>query len=126
VLGTPDDKQKEIYDIVRTAQERAIDAVRPGVPCREVDLAARDYIAEKGYGDYFGHGLGHGVGLEVHEGPSLSHLSADTVEEGMVFTVEPGIYIPGWGGYRIEDMVLVTPDGCRSLTSLPKGISFYA
>jgi len=124
VLGTPDDRQKEIYDIVLAAQERAIDMVKPGVPCREVDLAARDYIAGKGYGEYFGHGLGHGVGLEVHEGPSVSHLSEDTVEEGMVFTIEPGIYIPGWGGYRIEDMVLVTKDGCRSLTSLPKDIGF--
>jgi len=124
VLGAPDDRQKEIYDIVRTAQERAIDKVAPGVPCREVDLAARDYITEKGYGEYFGHGLGHGVGLEVHEGPSVSHLSEEVVEEGMVFTIEPGIYIPGWGGYRIEDMVLVTDDGCRSLTSLSKDISF--
>ena len=124
VLGKPDRKQTEIYDIVAEAQRRAIEAVRPGVPCKEVDQAARGYIASKGYGDYFGHGLGHGVGLEVHEGPSVSYLSEDTVQPGMVFTIEPGIYMPGWGGYRIEDMVLVTGDGCELMTSLSRAINF--
>jgi len=124
VLGKPDRKQSEIYDIVAEAQWRAIEAVRPGAPCKEVDQAARGYIASKGYGDYFGHGLGHGVGLEVHEGPSVSYLSEDTVQPGMVFTIEPGIYIPEWGGFRIEDMVLVTGDGCEVLTSLSRAINF--
>ncbi|MGA2193196.1 MAG: Xaa-Pro peptidase family protein [Nitrospirota bacterium] len=124
VIGRADGKQSEIYDIVLEAQRRAALAVRPGVPCREVDEAARGYIKSKGYGDNFGHGLGHGVGLEVHEAPSVSYLSEDTVLEGMVFTIEPGIYIPGWGGFRTEDMFLVTKDGCRVLTSLPKGINF--
>jgi len=124
VLGEPDRKQAEIYDIVAEAQRRAIEAVRPGVACKEVDLAARGYIASKGYGDYFGHGLGHGVGLEVHEAPGISPMGDEVVQEGMVFTIEPGIYIPGWGGFRIEDMVLVTGDGCRVLTSLSRDIRF--
>jgi len=124
VLGEPTRKQSEIYDIVFEAQSRAIDMVRPGVPCKEIDLAARDYIKSKGYGDYFGHGLGHGVGVEVHEGPSVSYMSEDITKAGMVFTIEPGIYIPDWGGFRIEDMVVVTEDGCRVITSLPKEIRF--
>ena len=124
VIGKPDGRQADIYRIVAEAQQRAIDAVRPGVPCKDVDLAARGYIASKGYGDYFGHGLGHGVGLEVHEAPSVSPMGEDTVKPGMVFTIEPGIYIPDWGGFRIEDMVLVTEDGCEVLTSLPKDIQF--
>lgn len=124
VLGKPDSKQVEIYDIVAEAQRLAIDTVRPGVSCKEVDLAARDYIASKGYGEFFGHGLGHGVGLEVHEGPSVSHLSEDVVKEDMVFTIEPGIYLPGWGGFRIEDVVLVTSGGCKALSTLEKDIRF--
>ena len=124
VFGEPDKKQAEVYDIVLEAQARAIDAVRPGASCKDVDLAARGYIASKGYGDCFGHGLGHGVGLEVHEAPSVSPMGEETVEAGMVFTIEPGIYIPGWGGFRIEDMVLVTNDGCQVLTSLPKAIKY--
>ncbi|HEY3347592.1 MAG TPA: Xaa-Pro peptidase family protein, partial [Nitrospirota bacterium] len=118
VLGKPDGKQREIFDIVAESQRRAIEKVKPGVSCKEVDEAARGYISSKGYGDFFGHGLGHGVGLEVHEGPGVSYLSEDVVAEGMVFTIEPGIYIPDWGGFRIEDMVLVTKGGCRVLTSL--------
>lgn len=122
VLGRPDAKQAEIYEIVLEAQKRAIELVRPGVACKDVDLAARDFIASKGYGEYFGHGLGHGVGLEVHEAPSVSYMSEDVVKPGMVFTIEPGIYIPGWGGFRIEDMVLATDDGCTVMTSLPRGM----
>jgi len=124
VLGRPDAKQAEIYDIVLEAQRRAIETVRPGVACKDVDLAARDFIASKGYGDYFGHGLGHGVGLEVHEGPSVSYMSDDVAGPGMIFTVEPGIYLPDWGGFRIEDMVLVTDDGCTLLTSLSRDMVF--
>ena len=124
VLGEPDRKQKEIYDIVAEAQSRAIEKVKPGVSCKEVDEAARGYIASKGYGDYFGHGLGHGVGIDVHEAPSVSYMSEDTLQAGMVITIEPGIYIPDWGGFRIEDMLLVTEDGYKVMTSLSKDIEF--
>ena len=94
--------------------------VRPGVSCKSVDDAAREVIRRAGHGPHFGHGTGHGIGLMVHEGPSVSPLSKDTVKPDMVFTVEPGIYIPGWGGVRIEDMVLVTDDGMKVLTTLPR------
>ena len=122
VVGKASRRQAEIYRIVAEAQMSAIEAVRPGVRCKDVDLAARGYIASKGYGDNFGHGLGHGVGLEVHEAPNISPMSEDEVRPGMVFTIEPGIYIPGWGGFRIEDMVLVTEDGSEVLTALPRDI----
>jgi Xaa-Pro aminopeptidase len=119
-VGQPDARQKEIYGIVKDAHDRAIAAVRPGVSLKELDGKARSYIEAKGYGSYFGHGLGHGVGLEVHEKPVVSFKSEGVVEEGMVFTIEPGIYIPHWGGVRIEDTVVVTSDGCLPLTNVPK------
>ena len=119
-VGAPDSRQKEIHGIVKDAHDIAIEAVRPGVSLKELDALARDYIAGKGYGNYFGHGLGHGVGLEVHERPVVSYKSEGVVREGMVFTIEPGIYIPDWGGVRIEDTVVVTRDGCLSLTRVPK------
>ncbi len=119
-VGTPDDRQKEIYSIVKDAHDKAVDAVRPGVSLKQLDEIARGYIAEKGFGSFFGHGLGHGVGVEVHEKPVVSFRSDKNAEEGMVFTIEPGIYIPGWGGVRIEDTVVVTGDGCRFLTKVPK------
>lgn len=106
----------EIFEIAEKAQAAAIEALRPGMTGAEVDAVARDLVAEAGYGDFFGHGLGHGVGLEVHESPTISRLGKGGVEPGMVFTVEPGIYIPGVGGVRIEDMIVVTDEGCRKLT----------
>jgi Xaa-Pro aminopeptidase len=111
---------REVYDIVLEAHDQAMARIRPGVSLRDIDRTARDHIARHGYGDYFGHSLGHGVGLEVHEYPPVSVRSEEEAEEGMVFTVEPGIYIPGVGGVRIEDMVQVTGDGCRRLTRLSK------
>lgn len=119
-LGEVAPQLREIYDIVLRAHDMAMAAVRPGVPLREIDAVARDYIAEKGYGAFFGHGLGHGVGLEVHEFPAVSTRSEEAACEGMIFTIEPGIYLPGLGGVRIEDMVQVTASGCRPLTRIPK------
>ena len=119
-LGRPDEQGCEIHEIVRQAHDRAIAAVRPGMSCRDLDAIARDYIREQGYERCFGHGLGHGVGLDIHEKPVVSPRSETIIEEGMVFTIEPGIYVPGFGGVRIEDTVVVTADGCRLLTQAPK------
>jgi Xaa-Pro aminopeptidase len=113
-------KLETIYAVVLRAQERALNTIRPGVRGQEVDAAARGVIAEAGYGDFFGHGLGHGLGLQVHEAPALRPKSEVVLQAGMVVTVEPGIYLPGWGGVRIEDDVLVTSDGCEVLTHVAK------
>ncbi len=121
-VGKVSDKLKAVYDIVLAAHDLAIEKIRPGMPLREVDGLARQYIADQGYGEYFGHGLGHGVGLEIHEYPVLSPRSKDIAEEGMVVTIEPGIYIPTVGGVRIEDMVRITSDGCEILTRIPKNL----
>jgi Xaa-Pro aminopeptidase len=111
----------EIYDIVLEAQSAAIDACAPGRSCAEIDGIARKIITDAGYGEQFGHGLGHGIGLDVHEAPYFNQQSTEVrLEPGMVMTVEPGIYIPGTGGVRIEDDVLITEDGCRVLTNFPK------
>lgn len=126
VLGQPSEKQLEIYGIVLQAQLQAQAAVRPGMPGKEVDQVARDIIAAAGYGDYFGHGLGHGVGLQVHEGPSAGKTSTDILEPGMVVTIEPGIYIPDFGGVRIEDMVLVTETGHQNFNSASKELIIIA
>lgn len=115
-VGSHTRMQKKIYQVVKDAHDRAIERVKPGVKASVVDRAARGHIKRAGYGKYFGHGTGHGVGLDIHEGPVISPMSKDVLAEGMVFTIEPGIYIPGWGGVRIEDMVLVTSDGCEVLT----------
>jgi Xaa-Pro aminopeptidase len=115
-------KKIEIYETVLQANMKAISSVREGVHARTVDSTARDVIGKAGYGEYFGHGTGHGVGLEVHERPRISRLGKETVRSGMVFTIEPGIYLPGVGGVRIEDMVVATGKGCRVLTTLPKGL----
>jgi Xaa-Pro aminopeptidase len=122
ILGEPDGRVKKVYDVVRRAQAAAIRAVRPGVSGREIDAAARGVIQKAGLGKCFGHGTGHGVGLAVHEDPAISPRGTTVVEEGMVFTVEPGVYIPGWGGVRLEDMVRVTAAGCERLTYLSKDI----
>jgi Xaa-Pro aminopeptidase len=120
VMGKAPDKVREVYQIVLEAQERAIAGIRAGITCREADSLARDHIESKKYGENFGHSLGHGVGLEVHEAPRLSQKSDDLLEPGNVVTVEPGIYIPGWGGVRIEDMVVVKEGGCDDLTGASK------
>lgn len=119
-VGKASARHREVYEIVLEAQQRALASIRAGVACRDVDAQARDYIAVAGYGEQFGHGLGHGVGLQIHEGPTLNPRSEQVLSEGMVVTVEPGIYIPGFGGVRIEDLVVVTKDGYRNLTSVPK------
>ncbi len=119
VCGSPSTEQQKIYQIVREAHDRAIEKVRPGIPIGQVDGAARDHIRNQGYGEYFGHGIGHGIGLAVHEDPAVNGENKGLLQEGMVFTIEPGIYIPDWGGVRIEDMVVVTPHGVKVLTYLP-------
>lgn len=119
-------RSAEIYDVVKTAQETALRMVGPGVACNEIDFAARRIITDAGYGDYFGHGLGHGVGLEIHEGPTLNPQSATILQPGMVITIEPGIYLPGVGGVRIEDLVVVTENGYRNLTSPPKELRYIS
>ena len=121
-LGKATAKQKEIYNIVLEAQQIAIENVKPGVEASCIDKAARDYITNKGYGECFGHSTGHGVGLDIHELPNISGKSDEVLQPGMIFTIEPGIYIPGWGGIRIEDMVQVTDDGCRIITKSSKEI----
>lgn len=118
--GPPTRKFEKVYQTVLKAQERAIRAIRPGQTCRVVDQKARGYIAEAGFEKYFGHGLGHGIGLEIHEAPRLSPTSETVLQPGMIVTVEPGIYLPGQGGVRIEDDVLVTSDGCEVLSTTPK------
>ncbi len=118
--GEPGARAREIHAIVREAHDLGIQAVRPGIGCKELDEVARSYIRNSGYGDYFGHGLGHGVGLEIHEMPTLSPRGTAQLEEGMVVTIEPGIYIPGFGGVRIEDTVVVTGNGCQVITGADK------
>jgi Xaa-Pro aminopeptidase len=119
-VGKPEGRLLEAYEVVKKAHDLAVSAVRPGIDCRSLDAVARDYIESCGFGDFFGHGLGHGVGLEIHEKPTISSRSSQVVEEGMVFTIEPGIYIPDLGGIRIEDLVEVTDDGCRVLSKVSK------
>ena len=120
VLGHASDKQKEVYNTVLKAQLAALEALGPGKKGQDVDKIARDIITEAGYGEYFGHGLGHSVGLFIHEEPRLSPTEERTLVAGNVETVEPGIYIEGFGGVRIEDMTIVTEDGHRNFASSPK------
>ena len=119
-VGKPTARAQGIYDIVLAANKAGIAAVSAGADAKAVDAAARDLIAAEGHAEHFQHGLGHGVGLEVHEGPRLSPMSTDVLQAGMTVTVEPGIYLPGFGGVRIEDLTVVTQDGCEVLTSFPK------
>jgi Xaa-Pro aminopeptidase len=114
----------EAYELVRRAQAESLAAVRPGVEGREVDAVARDIIEAAGHGEHFGHGLGHGVGLEVHEGPRLARTAEARLEAGNVVTVEPGVYLPGRGGVRIEDLVVVTEDGHRVLSGTSKDLIY--
>ncbi|HEO72042.1 MAG TPA: aminopeptidase P family protein [Candidatus Hydrogenedentes bacterium] len=111
---------EEVYLLTLNAQQQALGAIRPGMTCRDLDAVARSVIENAGYGDRFGHGLGHGVGIEVHEEPRLHKTSEDVLREGTVITIEPGIYLPGRGGVRIEDLVVVSSKGCDCLSSAPK------
>lgn len=119
-IGTIDPQSRKIYETVLSAQLLALDAIRPGISCRDVDHIARSFIDEAGYEGRFGHGLGHSLGLDIHESPRFSVKCEDVLQPGIVMTNEPGIYIPGTCGCRIEDTVLVTADGCRRLTNSPK------
>jgi Xaa-Pro aminopeptidase len=120
VVGKPSSEQEKIYNIVLGALTNALHNLKDGVKGKQGDKFAREVIVKAKYGDKFGHGTGHGVGLEVHEGPSLSMLSKSTLKSGMAVTVEPGIYISGWGGVRIEDIAVIQDGGCVSITGAPK------
>ncbi|WP_248925290.1 M24 family metallopeptidase [Paenibacillus hamazuiensis] len=122
VLGQPTEQHKKIYDIVREAQSYALEHIKPGMTGIEADALARGVIAKYGYADHFGHGLGHGLGLEIHEAPRLSKTGETVLAPGMMVTVEPGIYIPGFGGVRIEDDVVITEQGLRILTHSSKDL----
>ena len=119
-IGEPSDKLKEIYNVVKEAQQKVLDVAKPGMTGVELDAVARDYIASKGYGEAFGHSTGHGIGLEIHEGPNVSKLAEKAFVPGNVITNEPGIYLPGIGGVRIEDDMLVTENGIKRLTHSEK------
>jgi Xaa-Pro aminopeptidase len=122
VTGKISAKLEKIYGVVLNAQTQGVQAIRPGITGREVDEVSRAVIEKAGFGKAFTHSLGHGIGMDIHEGPRVSPSSDQVLKPGMVVTVEPGIYLPGWGGIRIEDDVLVTTDGCEVLTSVPKDL----
>jgi Xaa-Pro aminopeptidase len=119
-VGKSTPKFREVYDIVLTAQRTAEEIVRSGMTGEEAHMLAHNVIAEAGYGENFGHGLGHGVGLLIHEAPRLARLAKDELQDGMVVTIEPGIYVSGWGGVRIEDMVVLENGVARVMTTAPK------
>lgn len=119
-IGDPGDELKKIYEVVKEANEKVNEAARPGITGKELDAVARDHITAQGYGDEFGHTTGHGLGLEVHEGPSISHRNTEKLVPGNVVTNEPGIYISGLGGVRIEDDLVITEDGVENLMTTPK------
>jgi Xaa-Pro aminopeptidase len=116
-------KQAELYDLVLAAQEVALGGLKPGMTGREGDALGRRVIEEAGYGAYFRHGLGHSLGLAIHEEPRLSPRAETILTPGMVLTVEPGVYLPGWGGIRIEDVVVITENGCQNLTGSEKRLT---
>ncbi|HEV8410115.1 MAG TPA: M24 family metallopeptidase, partial [Gemmatimonadaceae bacterium] len=120
VMGKATSEQREIHDVVREANATASGAIRAGMRGKDADALARGYIERRGWGAEFGHSLGHGIGLEVHEGPRLSKLNDTPLPVGAVVTIEPGIYRPGWGGVRIEDDVLLTAEGREVITSFPR------
>ncbi|KEQ25870.1 M24 family metallopeptidase [Paenibacillus tyrfis] len=122
IVGTPTDKHRDIYKIVLEAQMEALERIKPGMTGKEADAVARDTIKRYGYGDHFGHGTGHGLGMEVHEAPRLSVQGDVVLAPGMVVTVEPGIYLPGFGGVRIEDDIVITETGNRRLTQSSKDL----
>lgn len=121
-VGFVTDEQQKIYETVLKAQKASLETIRAGVSCFDADKAARDIITSAGFGDFFGHGTGHGVGIEIHEMPNLSPRSTAVLEKGNIVTVEPGIYLPGKFGVRIEDMVFVTENGCKNLTNSQKSL----
>ncbi|NOY68156.1 MAG: aminopeptidase P family protein [Deltaproteobacteria bacterium] len=125
VIGKPDSRFTEVFNAVYDAHMKAFDAVRPGITTLKTDAVARDFLCEKGLGDFFGHGLGHGVGIGVHEQPSLSPLAEreTIIEENMVITIEPGVYIPGWGGVRLENMIIVKSNGAEPVNSIDLRLS---
>jgi len=122
VVGTPNDRHMEIHAVVKEAQRRGRDTVKPGIRCEEIDAVVREVIESAGYGEFFIHRTGHGIGLEVHERPYLVSGSDVALEEGMTFSIEPGIYIPGELGVRIEDIVACTADGIESLNDSPRDL----
>ncbi len=122
VVGKPTDRHNEIYSIVKEAQQRGCDTAKAGVSCKDVDAATRDYIHEMGYGDYYTHGTGHGLGLEIHTSPRFSPMSKEILAANNVMTIEPGIYIADWGGVRIEDDVIINNDGCEILNKTTKDL----
>jgi Xaa-Pro aminopeptidase len=125
VIGAASPEQRRLYTAVLDALNRAIEAIRPGVKGKQIDALARQTIESHGLGDYFVHSLGHSVGIAVHDGAGLSFRDKKPLEAGMVLTVEPGVYVPGFGGVRLEQMVLVTPDGCELLTHAPVELREY-
>ena len=122
IMGKANKKVIDIYETVKEAQELSLGSISEGISCKKLDSVARSYIEEKGYVENFGHGLGHGVGLDIHEDPVVNPSSGQMLEKGMVFTVEPGIYIPGFGGVRIEDLVALKQDGVEVLTKTDKNL----
>jgi Xaa-Pro aminopeptidase len=122
-FGDPGPDARRLWEVVRESQEAGREAVAVGVACADVDRASRDVIEAAGWGDEFSHGTGHGVGLEIHEAPHVGRVSTATLLAGSVITIEPGVYLPGLGGVRTEDTVLVDAGGCRALTRYPKSLA---
>lgn len=123
VVGEASERQREVYRLVREAHDRAVAAIRPGMTCDAVDRIARRHLEEAGLGEYFSHGTGHGVGLDIHEAPRLAAGREEVLQPGMVVTIEPGVYLPGVWGIRIEDTVVVKDDGCEVLTNSPSSLT---